>query len=158
MRDEETGVSGEAGELRLEEFLPYRFSVITNRVSRHLAKAYENRFGISIPEWRVIANLARFAPMTAGEAAERSSMDKVKVSRAISKLVEAGLVIKSLDDDDRRRGQLVLSPEGERVFHEIVPLALGWEQQLLQGLTEAERQSLHSILDKIQNVLDDVKA
>lgn len=150
--------SDEIMELKLEQFLPYRFSVITNRMSRHLAKAYESRFGISIPEWRVVANLARFAPLTAGQVAERSSMDKVKVSRAVSKLIKAGLVIKHLDDDDRRRGQLILSPEGKRVFQEIVPLALGWEEELQQTLTDKERESLRSILDKIQKVLDDVGA
>jgi len=158
MREEDSQGAGQDPSLKLEEFLPYRFSVITNRVSRHLAKAYESRFGISIPEWRVIANLARFAPMTAGEVAERSSMDKVKVSRAISKLVEAGLIIKNLDSADRRRGQLQLSAEGERVFHQIVPLALGWEEQLLNGLSPDERRALTSILNKIQTVLDDVDA
>ena len=158
MREDDSQGAGQAALLKLEEFLPYRFSVITNRVSRHLAKAYESRFGISIPEWRVIANLARFAPMTAGEVAERSSMDKVKVSRAISKLVEAGLIIKNLDSADRRRGQLQLSAEGERVFQQIVPLALGWEEQLLDGLSPEERQCLTTILNKIQTVLDDVDA
>ncbi len=158
MREDDNQGAGQAASLKLEEFLPYRFSVITNRISRHLAKAYESRFGISIPEWRVIANLARFAPMTAGEVAERSSMDKVKVSRAISKLVEAGLVIKNPDSADRRRGQLQLSAEGERIFQQIVPLALGWEAQLLDGLSPEERRSLKSVLNKIQSVLDDVDA
>ena len=106
----------------------------------------------------VIANLARFAPMTAGEVAERSSMDKVKVSRAISRLVTAGLVIKEPDNEDRRRGMLVLSVEGERVFAEIVPLALGWEARLLDSLSATERETLAVVMSKLQGVLDDVGA
>ena len=158
MPDETGEVRSRVDALKLEEFLPYRFSVLTNRISRHLARAYEERFGITIPEWRVIANLARFSPMTAGEVAERSSMDKVKVSRAIARLVAAGLVVKEPDNEDRRRGMLVLSPEGERVFTEIVPMALGWEKRLLDGLSAEERETLTGVLNKLQIVLDEVGA
>ena len=150
--------SAQSEALCLEEFLPYRFSVLTNRISRHLAKAYEKQFGITIPEWRVIANLARFAPMTASDVADKSSMDKVKVSRAISKLLNAGLIERDTDEHDKRRGQLQLSKAGEDIFEEIAPLALGWEADLLAPLSPDERRSLDVILNKIQGVLDDTGA
>ncbi len=144
--------------LCLEEFLPYRFSVLTNRISRHLAKAYEKQFGITIPEWRVIANLARFAPMTASDVADKSSMDKVKVSRAISRLLKSGLIERDTDEQDKRRGQLRLSKVGEDVFEEIAPLALGWEADLLAPLSADERRTLNGIMNKLQRVLDDAGA
>ncbi|MDH3476666.1 MAG: MarR family transcriptional regulator, partial [Rhodospirillales bacterium] len=37
----------------LETFLPYRLSVVTNRVSRAFARRYSAEFGLSVPEWRV---------------------------------------------------------------------------------------------------------
>ena len=67
--------SGQA-ELRLEEFLPYRLSILAGRVSVSFAGIYKQRFGISIPEWRVLANLGQFAPLTAAELVQYSSMDK----------------------------------------------------------------------------------
>src|SRR3546814_16183839 len=74
------------GPLTLERFLPYRLSVITNRISGALSRHYAARFGISIPEWRVIANLGRYPGLSANQVAERSAMDKVTVSRAVAGL------------------------------------------------------------------------
>ena len=150
--------SAQSDALCLEEFLPYRFSVLTNRISRHLAKAYEKQFGITIPEWRVIANLARFAPMTASDVVDKSSMDKVKVSRAISKLLKSGLIERDTDEQDKRRGQLRLSKAGKDVFEEIAPVALGWEADLLAPLPPEERRTLDEILNKIERVLDEAGA
>ncbi len=147
-----------ADALRLEEFLPYRFSVLTNRISRHLAKAYEDQFGITIPEWRVIANLWRFAPMTASDVAERSSMDKVKVSRAISKLLKSGLIQREVDALDKRRGPLSLSAKGREVFEKVAPVALEWEAEVTASLTAEECKALTTILNKIQRTLDEVGA
>lgn len=72
--------------LALERFLPYRLSVLTNRVSGALSRHYADRFGIGIPEWRVIAILGRYAGLSANQVAERSAMDKVTVSRAVAAL------------------------------------------------------------------------
>ena len=76
----------------LESFLPYRLSVTTNRVSRAFAALYEQEFGISIPEWRAIAVLGAFAPLSSNEICERTAMDKAKVSRAVATLLKRGLI------------------------------------------------------------------
>ena len=78
--------------LILERFLPYRLAVLAHTMSRELSGVYGARFGLSIPEWRILANLGRFGPLYAGELAERSSMDKPKVTRALQRLEAAGLV------------------------------------------------------------------
>src|ERR1700754_4084535 len=75
--------SGSADRLHLEHFVPYRLSVLTNIVSMSIAEAYEREFGLSIPQWRVIAVLARYPDLSAIEVAERTAMDKVAVSRAV---------------------------------------------------------------------------
>ena len=86
------------GSLTLERFLPYRLSVVTNRVSGALSRHYATRFGISIPEWRVIANLGRYPGLSANQVAERSAMDKVTVSRAVAGLERKGLLERVRDD------------------------------------------------------------
>ena len=69
--------------MKLHEFTPYRLSVLTNRISNLIARAYTDRFGISIPQWRVIAVLGEESGITATEVVQRTAMDKVAVSRAV---------------------------------------------------------------------------
>jgi len=122
----------------LERFLPYRLSVLTNLMSSTFAKSYGRRFGLTIPEWRAMAVLGRFAPLSANEICRRTAMDKVRVSRAVARLKKAGLVERSTDRTDRRRSALRLSPSGKRIHADIVPLARAIEARLLADLSPAE--------------------
>src|SRR5215470_10422573 len=79
-------------DFQLERFLPYRLSVLANLASRALARLYSARFGLSVAEWRVIAHLSRFAPVSANDVATRAAMDKVQVSRAVARLTAKALV------------------------------------------------------------------
>ncbi|TQV72559.1 winged helix-turn-helix transcriptional regulator [Denitrobaculum tricleocarpae] len=118
-------------------------------VSRALAEQYQARFGLSIPEWRVMANLGRAAPMSANEVAERTSMDKVKVSRAISRMQSAGLLKRETDPRDHRVSSLKLSARGKRIYDKIAPMALAWEQEFLSVLSEREIAAFDKILAKL---------
>jgi len=136
-------------ELILENFLPYRLSILSNTVSSTIASAYNKRFGLSIPEWRVIAVLGRFPGLSAVEVAERTLMDKVAVSRAVTKLIKTGRVDRQFADADRRRSILHLSEQGREVHDEIAPLALKFEEDLLQGLSDEEIQTLNLIMERL---------
>ena len=135
--------------LELDNFLPYRLSVLNNLVSRALAEQYQARFGLSIPEWRVMANLGRAAPLSANEVAERTSMDKVKVSRAISRMQAAGLIKRETDPRDNRVSRLQLSARGKRIYDKIAPMALAWEREFLSVLSESEIADFDKILGKL---------
>jgi len=135
--------------LVLEDFLPYRLAVLAHKTSRELSGVYGERFGLSIPEWRILANLGRFGPLYAGELAERSSMDKPKVTRALQRLEAAGIVQRAVDAEDRRQVRLALTRRGRAMFREIATLALDWERQFLSPLSEAERRTLDRILTKL---------
>jgi DNA-binding MarR family transcriptional regulator len=136
-------------ELILENFLPYRLSILSNTVSSAIAIAYDKRFGLTIPEWRVIAVLGRFPGLSAVEVADRTMMDKVAVSRAVTKLLKSGRIDREFADADRRRSILNLSEEGRRVHDEIAPLALKFEADLLQGLSEEEISALNSTIERL---------
>ena len=99
----------------LEDFLPYRLSVVTNRVSQAFASRYEAAWGLTIPEWRVLAVVGAFAPLSAAAVCERTAMDKVKVSRAVARLVRRGLLTRRRDAGDHRVRLLALGDEGRRV-------------------------------------------
>ena len=136
-------------ELILEEFLPYRLAILSHTVSTTIAQVYDKRFGLSIPEWRVIAILGRFPGLSAVEVAERTLMDKVAVSRAVTKLVKNGRIDRQFADADRRRSILNLSEEGRRVYNEVSPLALNFERELLDGLDDDDRRKLDSIMERL---------
>jgi DNA-binding MarR family transcriptional regulator len=135
-------------ELILEEFLPYRLSVTSHTVSTNIARVYEKRFGVSIPEWRVIAILGRYPGLSAVEVADRTLMDKVAVSRAVTRLIKNGRIDRQFADADRRRSILNLSDEGRQVHNEIAPLALQFERELLQDISEKDFQTFSRILDQ----------
>ena len=136
-------------ELILEEFLPYRLSVLSHTISTNIARIYEKRFGVSIPEWRVIAILGRFPGLSAVEVADRTLLDKVAVSRAVTKLIRSGRIDRQFADADRRRSILNLSEEGRKVHNEIAPLALKFERELLQGISEEDYETYNGILDRL---------
>ncbi|MCD9031719.1 MarR family winged helix-turn-helix transcriptional regulator [Luteimonas sp. Y-2-2-4F] len=138
--------------LRLERFLPYRLSVLSNRVSSAIAQVYSDRFGLAITEWRVMAVLGRFPELSANEVAQRTAMDKVAVSRAVSRLLESGRLERETHGGDRRRSVLRLSPEGLRIYREVAPLALAFEQRLLAGMNEDERALLFGLLDRLDRL------
>lgn len=136
-------------ELILEEFLPYRLSILSHSVSNSIATIYDQRFGLTIPEWRVIVILGRFPGLSAVEVAERTLMDKVAVSRAVTKLLKNGRIEREFADADRRRSILNLSDKGKQVLDEIAPLALEMESTLLEGLSQEEVAVLDSIIDRL---------
>ncbi len=136
-------------ELTLEEFMPYRLARLSSTVSTTIARAYDKEFGLSIPEWRVIAVLGRFPGLSAVEVADRTLMDKVAVSRAITKLIKTARVDRQFADADRRRSILHLSEEGRKVHDEIAPLALKFEEDLLHGLSEDEIRTLNVVMERL---------
>lgn len=135
--------------IALERFLPYQLSVLANTVSGAIAAAYEERFDLRIPEWRVIAVLTRYPGLSAREVAQKSRMDAVAVSRAVNRLLRAGRLRRAMADDDRRRSVLEVSAAGAAVYGEVAPLALRFERDLLAALAPGEDVELQKLLGKL---------
>ncbi|AMN45990.1 hypothetical protein ACG33_02455 [Steroidobacter denitrificans] len=133
--------------LRLEHFLPYRLSVLSSLISRRIADVCEREFGLSISQWRIMAVLACYPDLSAGEVAERSAMDKVAVSRGVNTLLASRRLMRSYDKEDRRRSMLRLSPIGHAVYKRIAPMALNYEQSLLDSLSPADRRTFGRLID-----------
>ncbi|KAB2898534.1 MAG: MarR family transcriptional regulator [Dokdonella sp.] len=138
--------------LDLQQFLPYRLSVLANRSSDALAREYSQRFGLGVTEWRVMAVLGRYRQLSANEVAQHTAMDKVAVSRAVARLLDAGRLTREVADDDRRRSVLRLSPAGRAVYRRIVPLALQFEDLILAGMSRRERALLFRLLDRLDEL------
>ena len=136
-------------ELILEKFMPYRLARLSSTVSSTIARVYDKEFGLSIPEWRVIAILGRFPGLSAVEVAEQTFLDKVAVSRAVTKLLKSGRIDREFADADRRRSILNLSEKGREVHDGVAKLALEFEKNLLDGLDEAEIEKFDKVMDKL---------
>jgi len=136
-------------QLHLEDFVPYRLSVLSNVVSMRIAEAYEREFGLSMPQWRIMAVLARYPDLSAMEVAERTAMDKVAVSRAVTSLLASRRLMRSYEKGDRRRSMLRLSPLGHAVYKRVAPLALQYERALLESLDASDRHTLERLIDQL---------
>ena len=143
--------------LQLDAFLPYQLSVTSNAVSRAIASTYAARFGLKIPEWRVLAVLAEAAALSPRDLGARTEMDKMTVSRAAAGLAGRGLVARAADAGDRRSHRLELTPAGRALHAEVAPLALALEAQLLDGLGAGELAALRASLAKLKAAVLDVK-
>ncbi|MBM4228506.1 MAG: winged helix-turn-helix transcriptional regulator [Gammaproteobacteria bacterium] len=136
--------------LRLETFLPYRLSVLANEVSTRLASVYAERFGLTIPEWRVMAVLGEATDVSADFVCDKTGMDRVTVSRAVSRLLVKRHILRRFCRDDRRRSRLALSASGRRIYDQIVPLARRYEEALSAVLEPAERATLDRLISRLQ--------
>ena len=135
--------------LELEHFLPYRLSVLSNRISQEIAGLYAERFALNVTEWRLLAVLGRYPDLSATELAERTAMDKVAISRAVASLVAEGRLTRKVDGDDRRRARLRLSAKGYRIYDQVAPLAMQYEQRLYAKLDAGERTQLEALLSRL---------
>lgn len=136
---------------RLADFLPYLLSVTSNAVSSRVAEAYRVRFGLRIPEWRVMAVLGDSGARTQRELTSATLMDKVAVNRACKALEDRGLAQRIANARDGRSHHLELTEEGRAMHGRIMPLALGMEKQLFESFSDAEREDFARFLTRLRS-------
>lgn len=135
----------------LERFLPYRLNVLASLTSNALAQIYADRFGLSIPAWRVIATLGQYEVRTARDIAAHGVMHKSTVSRAVSALEQRGLIVRRPNQDDRREELLALTAKGRGIYDSLAPQALAFEDRLVSVLTPEEQETLAGLMDKLSD-------
>ena len=114
----------------LRQFLPYQLAAAAERVSRDFADIYRREFGISIPEWRVLAHLSQEGEVSVRDIEARVGMEKSKVSRAASRLEVAGYVEKRVNELDRRLVSLSLTAKGRDLMTRLIPMALSFQTEM----------------------------
>ena len=134
---------------KLEDFIPYKLSVVANRVSQSIGRLFETQFNIQMPEWRIMMALYAYDDLVFNEVVDRTSMDKARVSRAQRRLVDLELINSINDPTDGRKVILSLTPKGEKMCAEILPEAARREAWYLAALDDQEHHQLDIILDKL---------
>ena len=137
-------------DLKLDRFLPYRLSIVSNHVSAAIATAYDRLFGLKIPEWRLIAVIAERRAITQQALGVATRMDKVTVSRAAQALVDRGLVARAPNAGDRRSHLLALTATGQQLYEQVAPKAIELEASIFGVLGAGERAILSTMLDRIE--------
>jgi len=135
--------------LTLERFLPYRLSILSNRISGIIAETYRDKFALSITEWRIMAVLGETPGSSADEVSVKIQIEKSIVSRALQKLLARNLVDREMDESDRRRQNLSLTKVGLEIYQQVVPLSYGYQDQLHECFTKEERKVFDSLIDRL---------
>lgn len=143
-----------ADSLVLNQFIPYRVVSLGKQISDSLAKIYSEEFDLSVAEWRVLASLAELPAQTARDIGTLTSMDKVKMSRAVKLLDDKAYLLKKKNPNDNRASYLSLSAKGMRLYRDIAPRALAWEQELISVLQPAEHEVFMAVMDKLREQLE----
>lgn len=133
----------------LAQFFPYRLAVLAEKVSLSMSQLYSDRFDLSRAEWRVLAALGANRAMAAKEIGPYSTLDKMQVSRAVARMEENGLISRAEDPKDRRAKMLRLTPKGQDLLWQIVPLVRAREEALIAALSEADRAALDRIMTQM---------
>ncbi|MBU3001904.1 MarR family winged helix-turn-helix transcriptional regulator [Paraglaciecola arctica] len=137
----------------LKQFIPYKMVHLAAKISVELSKIYKQEFDVSIPEWRVLAQLALHKELYSKDIGELTAMDKSKVSRAVKVLEDKNYLRRKIDEHDNRAAYLALTSQGLAIYQKIAPKALQWEKQLIDALETSEHKKLIKILDQLEQQL-----
>jgi DNA-binding MarR family transcriptional regulator len=143
-----------AAPIPLENWIGYRFSLISARLGEFVARMYASRHDLTVPAWRSLAVIARYQPLTAKQLGSLTSSDAFKVARAIELLVRRGLIHRDVDKADRRRAKLRLTADGRKIYKDIEKFAVRVETELSAALSADEREVLRQVLDKLDRQLE----
>jgi DNA-binding MarR family transcriptional regulator len=139
----------EEAPLKLEEFLPYRLNVVASLVSQALSRVYAERYGIGVPEWRVLVTLGQYGTMSGKAVGAHSHMHKTKVSRAVALLEQRKLLARRVNRDDMREQLLSLTPAGRAIYQDLAPVAAAFAQRLAEAVDEADRAAFERALMRL---------
>jgi len=135
--------------LKLEEFLPYRLNVVASLVSQALSRVYAKRYGIGVPEWRVLVTLGQYGMMTGKAIGSHSHMHKTKVSRAVALLEKRKLLARRPNRADLREAFLTLTPTGRTMYDDLAPIALDFADRLSQVMDPRDRAVFERAIDRL---------
>jgi DNA-binding MarR family transcriptional regulator len=134
----------------LRGLLSHRVLVLSNTLARAAARHYLRRFGIRLPEWRVIDALHAGRGISANQISQWLQTDKAWVGRSVERLIAGGYVRRRPDPEHGRRLLLTLTAKGERAYAAIAAAAQRRHDNVLKVLSAEERRALEGILGKLQ--------
>jgi DNA-binding MarR family transcriptional regulator len=147
--------ASDEGSIDLFRFVPFRLNRLAAEVSAALSGEYQERYGLDIPEWRVLATLGfRNDACSAQYIAHRTRTHKSTISRAVTTLMARQLVERVENADDRREFRLRMTRQGKALYQKLIPRLLRKEHEILACLSAQEREEFALLLGKIEKNLN----
>lgn len=141
-----------AGHLVLNEFLPFRLNRLAAEVSERLSAIYAERFNLDIPQWRVLATLSG-GDCTAQTIVCSTRTHKSTISRAVQQLEDRKLIERATSVADKRALMLRLTADGKKLFRQLQPLVLDYEEQLLAQISAVDNKALRRGIEALEGAL-----
>ena len=133
----------------VDDLLNYRLSRLLAASGAMVVRLCEGRYGITRREWRLIALLAAHGAMSPSELAARAHLERARTSRHITELAERQLIRRLAVPGDRRRAEVELTEEGQRLYDELFPLSARFNDEVLSVLAPEELAAFESALAKL---------
>jgi DNA-binding MarR family transcriptional regulator len=150
----EENIAGDGSVLDLFKFAPFRLNRLAAEVSASLSSEYRERYGLDIPEWRVLATLGfRNEACSAQYIVHCTRTHKSTISRAVTALMKRQLVERVENEDDRREFRLRMTRQGRALYQKLIPRLKRKEQEILSCLSVQERKDFARVLGKIESSL-----
>lgn len=119
-----------------------------NRFNRSASRHYQDVFGISAMEWRMMVMLCKEPGVAVSAASPQIGFDKGAVSRSLAKLTELGLARSEVQGTNARNRLWFLTDKGLRLHNKILQAALHRQRELFNGFSRDEVEMFNAMLKK----------
>lgn len=143
------------GSFNLDGFLPYHLHTVSAQIMQLTTRRYAQKLGITVAEGRVLTAVHSFGPLSTRNIADKTRMDKAKITRAVKRLIERGWLTRRINPDDNRLIILTLTPDGLAIHAAIVPIIQLVEDDMIAAVGDSMRVELMAALRKIEERLDE---
>lgn len=138
---------------RLSAFLPFRMNRLAERLTRDVMPVYRDSYGLTRPEWRVLAHLGACGANTARDLVGLTALDKVQVSRAVAQLDKRGWLTREVDAEDRRVSLLTLTAQGQAAFEDLMPMMMAKQSEMLAAMDARQREAVERAICDLERAL-----
>lgn len=139
----------------IEEFLTYNLNILARKLSRRHSRFLNERFGMALAEWWLLAQITQNSPTTVRDLAARTLIDKAQVSRGIEQLKSRGYVRRETDPKDKRSALFYITDEGKTAYEQIMPARRANQSELMSQLTREQRDMFRASITRLNHYLDE---
>lgn len=139
--------------LEVPDFLTTLVVNTGNALKRHVTLPYAREFGLSMAEWRILSVLAHAREIPFSRLVVAAATDKGQLSRMLRSMQERGLV-KTVSEGagSRKRVTCFVSPQGLKLYNQVMPIARKRQAEMIGHLSLDERRAIYGALRRLQSL------
>lgn len=130
------------------------------RAGKSVVRSFDQRLGehgVSTPRSKLLAEVARLQPVRLADLARAVGISQGTASTLVDALVRDGLVVRNVDDVDRRAIRLATTSAGAKQARAWLDDYVRAAEQIFASLDSAEQRTLAALLNRLADALDDSK-